>query len=47
VGERTRFAYRVLDSGREGQPPIMLEDLMAVDEIVKCDDGWRAEMERT
>jgi primary-amine oxidase len=36
----------VLDTSREGQPPIMLEDLMAVDEIVKGDAGWRAAMER-
>jgi primary-amine oxidase len=35
-----------LDTTRDGQPPIMLEDLVAVDEIVKADAGWRAAMER-
>ena len=36
----------VLDTTRDGQPPIMLEDLIAVDEIVKGDRGWRAAMAR-
>src|SRR5829696_1603805 len=31
----------VLDTARHGQPPVMLEDLIAVDEIVKGDRGWR------
>ncbi|HJU02716.1 MAG TPA: primary-amine oxidase [Actinomycetes bacterium] len=35
-----------IDTGRDGQPPIMLEDIVAVDEIVKADAGWRAAMER-
>jgi primary-amine oxidase len=35
-----------VDTARDGQPPIMLEDLVAVDEIVKADPGWRAAMER-
>ncbi|HEX6675192.1 MAG TPA: primary-amine oxidase [Actinomycetes bacterium] len=35
-----------VDAVRDGQPPIMLEDLMAVDEIVKADAGWRAAMAR-
>jgi primary-amine oxidase len=35
-----------LDPVRDGQPPIMLEDLVAVDEIVKADPGWRAAMAR-
>jgi primary-amine oxidase len=35
-----------IDTGRQGQPPIMLDDLVAVDEIVKADPGWRAAMER-
>jgi primary-amine oxidase len=39
-------AHVVLDTARQGQPPIMLGDLMAVDEIVKGDSGWRAAMER-
>jgi primary-amine oxidase len=30
----------------DGQPPIMLEEFIAVDEIVKADDGWRAAMSR-
>jgi primary-amine oxidase len=35
-----------LDPAVAGQPPIMLEDLVAVDEIVKADSGWRAAMAR-
>jgi primary-amine oxidase len=35
-----------LDTARQGQPPIMLEDLIAVDEIVKADSGWRAAVAR-
>ncbi|GAA1786510.1 primary-amine oxidase [Luedemannella flava] len=35
-----------LDPARDGQPPIMLEEFMAVDEIVKADPGWRAAVER-
>ncbi len=35
-----------LDTTRDGQPPIMLGDLEAVDEIVKGDSGWRAAMAR-
>ena len=35
-----------LDPVVDGQPPIMLEDLVAVDEIVKADSGWRAAMAR-
>jgi primary-amine oxidase len=35
-----------IDTGRDGQPPIMLEDLVAVDQIVKADPGWRAAMAR-
>lgn len=30
----------------DGQPPIMLEEFIAVDEIVKADEGWRAAMAR-
>jgi primary-amine oxidase len=36
----------VLDTARHGQPPVMLEDLIAVDEIVKGDRGWREAMAR-
>ncbi len=36
----------VIDTTRDGQPPIMLGDLEAVDEIVKGDSGWRAAMAR-
>ena len=39
-------ASLALDPVRDGQPPIMLEDLAAVDEIVKADPGWRAAMAR-
>ena len=35
-----------LDPAVDGQPPIMLEDLVSVDEIVKGDSGWRAAMAR-
>ena len=35
-----------LDPVRDGQPPIMLEEFMAVDEIVKADPDWRAAIER-
>jgi primary-amine oxidase len=35
-----------LDTARDGQPPIMVEELAAVDEIVKGDSGWRAAMAR-
>jgi primary-amine oxidase len=30
----------------DGQPPIMLEEFIAVDEIVKADEGWRSAMAR-
>jgi len=36
----------VLDPAVDGQPPIMLDEFVAVDEIVKADKGWRAAMER-
>jgi primary-amine oxidase len=36
----------VIDPVRDGQPPIMLEDVIRVDEIVKADAGWRAAMAR-
>ena len=35
-------SVRELDSDVDGQPPIMLEEFMLVDEIVKADPGWRA-----
>jgi primary-amine oxidase len=35
-----------IDTARDGQPPVMLEDLMAVGEVVKADAGWRAAMAR-
>ena len=37
---------RELDPLADGQPPILLEEFVAVDEIVKADAGWRAAMER-
>jgi primary-amine oxidase len=37
---------RDLDPVRDGQPPVILSDLEAVDEIVKGDEGWRAAMAR-
>jgi primary-amine oxidase len=37
---------RELDPARDGQPPVILSDLEAVDEIVKGDEGWRAAMAR-
>jgi primary-amine oxidase len=30
-----------VDTAAEGQPPIMLDEFIAVDEIVKADPGWR------
>ncbi|MEE6311620.1 primary-amine oxidase [Plantactinospora veratri] len=39
-------SVREHDAARDGQPPIMLEEFVAVDEIVKADPGWRAAMER-
>lgn len=35
-----------LDPAVDGQPPIMLEEYPAADEIVKADPGWRAAMAR-
>ena len=35
-----------LDPERDGQAPVLLEELIAVDEIVKADAGWRAAMAR-
>jgi primary-amine oxidase len=35
-----------VDPATDGQPPIMLEEFMAVDEIVKSDAAWRAAMAR-
>ncbi|WP_233506910.1 primary-amine oxidase [Jiangella anatolica] len=35
-----------IDPVTDGQPPILLEELVTVDEIVKADPGWRAAMER-
>jgi primary-amine oxidase len=33
-----------IDPSRDGQPPILLEEFMLVDEIVKSDSGWVAAM---
>lgn len=35
-----------LDPAVDGQPPIMLEEFIAVDEIVKADEDWRSAMAR-
>ncbi|MEV1289807.1 primary-amine oxidase [Micromonospora sp. NPDC049679] len=35
-----------LDPVIDGQPPILLDEFVAVDEIVKADPGWRAAMAR-
>ncbi|HYZ07106.1 MAG TPA: primary-amine oxidase [Pseudonocardiaceae bacterium] len=35
-----------VDPAADGQPPILLEEFEAVDEIVKANAGWRAAMER-
>jgi primary-amine oxidase len=35
-----------LNAVEDGQPPIMLDEFVAVDEIVKADKGWRAAMQR-
>jgi len=36
----------ILNPAVDGQPPIMLDEFVAVDEIVKADKGWRAAMYR-
>jgi primary-amine oxidase len=35
-----------VDTAVDGQPPIMLDEFVAVDQIVKADDGWRQAMRR-
>jgi primary-amine oxidase len=35
-----------IDPTIDGQPPILLEELITVDEIVKADPGWRSAMAR-
>jgi primary-amine oxidase len=35
-----------IDPAADGQPPILLEELVTVDEIVKADEGWRQAMAR-
>lgn len=35
-----------IDPTTDGQPPIMLDEFIAVDEIVKADPGWVAALER-
>ena len=40
------LTIRTIDPAVEGQPPILLEEFMLVDEIVKADEGWRAAMAR-
>lgn len=37
---------RELDPLVDGQPPILLEEFIAVDDIVKADEGWRHAMRR-
>lgn len=37
---------RELDPLVDGQPPILLEEFIAVDDIVKADEGWRHAMSR-
>jgi primary-amine oxidase len=37
-------SQRELDNGVDGHAPIILEEFMLVDEIVKSDEGWRAAM---
>src|SRR5439155_13879078 len=44
--EREVEAVREVDCATAGQPPILLEEFIAVDEIVKGDEGWRAAMAR-
>ena len=36
----------ILNAAVDGQPPIMLDEFTAVDEIVKADKGWRAAIQR-
>ncbi len=44
--ERAVQSVTDLDPLTDGQPPIMLDEFMAVDEIVKADPGWRTAMAR-
>jgi primary-amine oxidase len=49
VASLTRAAIdsqRAVDPVIDGQPPILLEEFIAVDEIVKADPGWVAAMNR-
>ncbi|SEF18426.1 primary-amine oxidase [Jiangella alba] len=39
-------SVETVDPVTDGQPPILLEEVLTVDEIVKADAGWRAAMER-
>lgn len=39
-------SVETVDTAVEGQPPIMLDEFIAVDEIVKADPGWRAAVQR-
>jgi primary-amine oxidase len=40
------LSHRSLEPVKDGQPPIMLDDLELVDEIVKSDPGWLAAIHR-
>jgi primary-amine oxidase len=44
--DRAVEQMETVDTAVDGQPPIMLDDFLAVDQIVKADKGWRAAMER-
>src|SRR5262245_57624918 len=49
VASLTRSAIdsrRAVDPTVDGQPPILLEEFIAVDEIVKADPGWVAAINR-
>ena len=46
LGDRKVEQVDAVDTAVDGQPPIMLDEFVAVDEIVKADPGWRAAMQR-
>jgi primary-amine oxidase len=46
VTRREVLAVESIDPARDGQPPIMLEEFVATEEIVRADPGWIAAMAR-
>jgi primary-amine oxidase len=46
LARREVVSARALDTGKDGQMPILDSDIARADEIVKADPGWRAAMAR-